>query len=147
VGSLIPPQSAYLDTSVILGLMTQETSTARAETFIRANKQPLSTSDLAAAELASAISRLVRMKEITKAEAAGIFKKFDQWRLQSTRIISLESSDILGAETYLRRLDLTLRAADAMHIAMAKRAGATLVTFDIKMATSAAAIGLPLANA
>ncbi len=127
--------------------MTQETFTVRAEAFIRANTKPLLTSDFAGTELASAISRLVRMKKITKAEATRIFKKFDQWQNRDIETIPLETSDILLAQTYLRRLDLTLRAPDALHIAVVHRIGAALVTFDIKMAASAATLGLLLAKA
>jgi predicted nucleic acid-binding protein len=126
--------------------MVQEAFTARAEAFIRTNAKPLLTSDLAGTELASAISRLVRMRELTKTEAAGIFKKFDRWRDQVIRPMSLATSDILYAETYLRRLDLNLRAPDAMHLAMAGRAGAMLVTFDTKMNASALALGLEVAD-
>jgi predicted nucleic acid-binding protein len=86
------------------------------------------------------------MKKITKAEATGIFKKFDQWRTQDIRVIPLETSDILLAETYLRRLNLTLRAPDAMHLAIAGRAGATLLTFDTKMNASALVLGLKVGD-
>lgn len=46
-----------------------------------------------------------------------------------------------AAEAFVRRLDLTLRAPDALHIAMAQRNGAALVTFDEKMAACAKALG------
>jgi predicted nucleic acid-binding protein len=42
----------------------------------------------------------------------------------------------------LRRLDLTLLTPDALHIAIAARIDATLVTFDRAMATSARALGM-----
>ena len=42
---------------------------------------------------------------------------------------------------FLRRLDLTLRTPDALHIAIAQRLAAELMTFDQKMAASARALG------
>jgi hypothetical protein len=39
-----------------------------------------------------------------------------------------------GAERLLRRLDLTLRSPDAIHLAVAMRIGSTLATFDRKLA-------------
>jgi predicted nucleic acid-binding protein len=54
----------------------------------------------------------------------------------------MDSSDFAGAEGLVRRLDLTLRTPDALHIAIARRAGAALVTFDKAMATVAGALGL-----
>lgn len=41
------------------------------------------------------------------------------------------------AAGYLRRLDLPLRTADAINIAMTQRLGADLATFDTAMAQSA----------
>jgi predicted nucleic acid-binding protein len=42
----------------------------------------------------------------------------------------------------LRRLDLTLRAPDAINIALAQRLEATLFTFDAKMAGAAKVLGV-----
>jgi uncharacterized protein len=47
----------------------------------------------------------------------------------------------------LRRLDLPLRTADAVNIAIVRRMGATLMTFDEKMAASAKALGVRVAAA
>jgi hypothetical protein len=47
----------------------------------------------------------------------------------------------------LRRLDLTLRTPDALNIAIAQRVGATLATFDAKMADAARALGTEVAAA
>jgi predicted nucleic acid-binding protein len=47
----------------------------------------------------------------------------------------------------MRRLDLTLRTPDALHIAISGRVGATLATFDEKMAAAARVVGLPVAAA
>ncbi len=59
----------------------------------------------------------------------------------------LAADDVRLAETFIRRLDLTLLAPDALHIAMAKREGAALATFDAKMAASAQNLGLDVAAA
>jgi predicted nucleic acid-binding protein len=42
---------------------------------------------------------------------------------------------------FLRRLNLTLRTDDALHIAIAQRVGAELLTFDRPMANAARALG------
>jgi len=104
-------------------------------------------SDFAGAEFASVVARMVRTKELKKTEARALFSKFDNWKLTSAKQMYLEPADVAAAETFLRRLDLTLRAPDALHIAMAKRAGAVLATFDTKMAASAKNLGLDLAGA
>jgi predicted nucleic acid-binding protein len=80
-------------------------------------------------------------------EARETLSQFDIWRLSGTRSVLLAADDVRLAETFIRRLDLTLLAPDALHIAMAKREGAALATFDAKMAASAQNLGLDVAAA
>lgn len=56
--------------------------------------------------------------------------------------VEINAEDVAAADIYLRRLDLTLLTPDAIHIAIAARIGATLVTFDRAMAASARALGM-----
>jgi predicted nucleic acid-binding protein len=104
-------------------------------------------SDFAAAEFTSAVARLVGMRILTGAEARAIFDDFEIWRLREADRPGILASDVATAASFIRRLDLTLRTADAINIAMAERIGATLATFDIKMGESARAIGVPVASA
>jgi len=53
-----------------------------------------------------------------------------------------EGADILRAEQLIRRLDLTLRTQDAIHIAIALRIDVALATFDRRMAGVARALGI-----
>jgi uncharacterized protein len=46
----------------------------------------------------------------------------------------------------LRRLDVNLRTPDALHIAIAQRLEATLVTFDWGMAAAARPLGMAVAT-
>jgi predicted nucleic acid-binding protein len=52
------------------------------------------------------------------------------------------TADIRAAKVFLRRLDLTLRTADALNIAIAQRIRAALVTFDERMAANARVLGI-----
>ncbi len=52
-----------------------------------------------------------------------------------------------SASEFFRRLDLILRTPDAINIAIAQRLGATLFTFDKKMATNAEILGVSIAQA
>jgi hypothetical protein len=53
----------------------------------------------------------------------------------------MTSADVTAAAGFLRRLDLTLRRQDALHIAIAQRVGAALFTFDQQMTSAARALG------
>ena len=57
------------------------------------------------------------------------------------------TGDIKTAEAFLRRLDLGLRTADALNIAIAQRMRAALITFDERMASSARVLGLSVVAA
>jgi predicted nucleic acid-binding protein len=91
------------------------------------------------------VSRRVRTGELTVDEAREAFSVLDVWTARAVRRITTSSADVAAATAYLRRLDLTLRTADALNIAIAERTGCTLLTFDRKMAESAQAIGLSIA--
>ena len=137
----------YLDASVVVALLTKDVFTSRAETYIRANAPILIVSDFAAAEFVSVIARRLRVREITEPIARVVFAELDAWVIRTTEHAETTTADIIAAAGALRRLDLPLRTADAVNIAIARRIGATLMTFDEKMAASAKALGVGVAAA
>jgi uncharacterized protein len=70
-----------------------------------------------------------------------VFSSFDAWTARAAKRAETKAADVLAAAAFLRRLDLTLRTADALNIAIAQRLGVALVTFDQKMAASARLLG------
>ena len=78
----------------------------------------------------------------SREKANGFLHAFDRWAFAATNRIVTESADVMAADRFLRRLDLPLRTPDAIHIAIALRAGADLATFDVRMAACAATLGL-----
>jgi predicted nucleic acid-binding protein len=134
----------YCDTSALLKLYLAEPGSAE---FTRAveGRDDLVVSDLAVTEVASALSRRVRQGAVTP-EAAR--------RVQRTIIESLDGSPYqrveLTRELHRRAehllLTLTntpLRAADALHLALALSArAASMAVFDARLATAARAVGL-----
>ena len=137
----------YLDASVLVALFHRNSLFPRAENYLRAHRPILIVSDFAAAEFSSAIARLVRVGATTSDEARVIFTDFDVWTARSSQSIALVVADVAAAQTFLRRLDLTLRTPDALNIAIAMRVNATLMTFDEKMAASANILSLAVATA
>jgi predicted nucleic acid-binding protein len=104
-------------------------------------------SDFAGAEFASALARRVRMREIARELAQAAFSAFDAWSQFRGDRLETTTSDVAAAERFLRRLDLNLRTPDALNIAIAQRTGATLATFDGRMADAARALGVEVADA
>jgi predicted nucleic acid-binding protein len=133
--------SVYLDASVLVSLFVDDPLSGRAEASLR-DQQVLSiVSDFAAAEFASAIARLVRIGDITPGGARHAFAAFDIWTSRETEKAHTTTIDVGAAATFIRRLDLPLRAPDAIHIAIAQRLGADMFTFDKRMAAAARALG------
>jgi uncharacterized protein len=138
--------SRYLDTNVVVGLLTNDPLTARVITVLRRDPEPLIVSDFTAAEFSAVVGRKARVRSITRQHALDALAAFDQWSGRVSRV-DLEAGDVSRADGFLRRLDLPLQAPDAFHIAIAQRVGATLVTFDQRMASAAWVLGLTVAGA
>src|SRR6266446_5559455 len=115
--------SIYLDTSVLIPTLVEEPVSGAVEAYLKTRPERL-ISDFAAAEVASGLSRLVRTSLLTAAAPA-----------------ELNSADARLAYTYVRRFELMLRAPDALHLAIARRIDATLVTLDRRLARAARELG------
>jgi predicted nucleic acid-binding protein len=138
--------SGYLDTNAIIGLLTTDPLTARAQAVLRQGLGELIVSDFAAAEFAGVIGRKMRTGIIGRPYALDALTALDRLSLRTSRV-ALETGDIPQADALLRRLDLPLQTPDAIHIAIVQRLGATLITFDRRMAAAARTLGLAVAGA
>lgn len=134
--------SLYLDASVLVALLSIDPLNARADAFLGAGPTDIIVSDFAAAEFSSAIARRVRTGEITRETGPADLANFDLWTARLTQRVEIAPGDVAEAQAYLRRLDLTLLTPDALHIAIAARIGAILVTFDRAMTASARVLGM-----
>jgi uncharacterized protein len=134
--------SWYLDASVLLPTLVVEQTSAAVDEFLLARANDLIVSDLAAAEVASALSRLVRMDRLTTTEAAYRLANFDDWRAGATELADMGAHDCRLANSYVRRFELTLRAPDALHAAICRRLDLRLVTLDRRLAAAARELGI-----
>jgi uncharacterized protein len=82
------------------------------------------------------------MGELKVEAARAAFSNLDAWTDRLGPRMQSAASDVVDAEGFLRRLDLNLRTADALNIAIAQRLGLSLATFDEKMAVAARLLGL-----
>lgn len=134
----------YLDNSVLVPLLLPDAFAARAEAFLLSGPAGLVVSDFVSAEFASVVGIRVRTKDLGMRDAQAALANFDVWCGQRTLGAETTTSDIRAAEAMLRRLDLTLRAPDAINLAITERLAASLATFDKKMAASAIKLGIPV---
>jgi len=134
--------SAYLDASALVPTLVDEPASAIMVAFIEQYSVTLVVSEFAAAEVSSALSRLVRTGTMTADEAKARLIAFDAWRRTGSEPADIRASDIWLANTYVRRFDLMLRAPDALHAAVCRRLDLTLVTSDRRLATAAREFGV-----
>jgi predicted nucleic acid-binding protein len=131
----------YLDASVILPTLVDESTSSTVLRFLAAAIDELLVSDYAAAEVASGLSRLVRMGQLSTDAGRNRLARLDSWRMADTSPVDLDNTDVQSAAMLVRRFELKLRTPDALHLAMSVRLGAELVTYDGTLADAAAACG------
>ncbi len=132
----------YLDTSVLVAYYYPEPLSRRAERLIRTHSCPV-VSDLTEVELRSALSRKVRLGELSTTSATQISSRFFGHLEEGlyTRV-PLERRHYEMAGDWLGRFTLMLRTLDALHLAVAASGTLRLVTADAALARSAKALGI-----
>jgi predicted nucleic acid-binding protein len=136
--------SCYLDASVVLPALLKEPASPAVDSFMSTVEQELLVSDFAAAEVASALSRLVRTGRLQPEEGTASLADFDAWRAAMATPAEIHAADVRLAEVFVRRFDLGLRAPDALHLAIARRLDATLITLDRRLADAARELGVSI---
>ena len=134
--------SAYLDASVLLPTLIEEIGSGVVDRYLAATGEGFVISEFAAAEVASALSRLVRTGRLESQDALARLADFDAWRAAASEDVALQTSDARLAHIFVRRFDLMLRAPDALHAAICRRCDYELVTMDKRLAVAAEALGL-----
>ena len=134
--------SVYLDASAILPILIDEPGSAVVDQFISQLDDELIISEFAAAEVASALSRLVRTGRLDIDDASRRLSDFDAWRAAASRDLDLQASDVRLANIFVRRFDLMLRVPDALHAAVCRREDHLLVTMDRRLAVAALELGV-----
>jgi len=134
----------YLDASALVKLYLPEPGSDALDAALQ-GRSDLTTSDLAITEIVSAISR--RRRE-------GLLPSSSCARLHRRILADIENGfysrcDLMPdvhreAERLMLAIDnVTLRAADALHLALASLSGAAaIVTYDVRLAEAATRIGL-----
>jgi uncharacterized protein len=135
--------SAYLDSSVVVSLFLGDIFSQRADELV-ASEKALLVADWAVVEVSSVIAKQARTGAISPAEAQTLYSNFDSWRA-SLAAAETTPADMLAAAQFVRRADLALRGPDALHIAICARRGAKLLTFDLRLAAAAQALGVEAA--
>jgi len=140
----IESSPVYLDTSALVKLYIPEPRSDELEAAI-VGRRDLFVSDLALTELCSALARRSREGDMAPQDTERVYRRAARdLSERSFRCAELTPRVHRDAERLLLSIgrDLPLRAADALHLALALVVDArTLVTFDAAFAAAAARLG------
>ena len=132
----------YLDTSVLVPYYAPESLSLAAQRTVREDARP-TVSDLVEVELFSALARKVRTREMLSPDAARIGQQFlDHLQAGLYTRLAVQRRHYETAREWLARFTLPLRAADALHLALADAEGLRLATADRDLSRSARSLGL-----
>lgn len=138
------PGPLYCDTSALLKLYVPEPDSDRFNAIV-AGRDDVLVSDLAVTEIVSALARRLRQgaiarKAVDRVQEA-ILERLDEGayhRVELTREVHRRAEHLLVNLTAV-----PLRAADALHLALAASArAASLASFDLRLLAAARAVGL-----
>jgi len=140
----IDSSPVYLDTSALAKLFLPEADSDEVEEVLR-GRSDLMISDLAVTEFVSVLVRRVREGTLRSAEARPLHQRLLR-DLDGGEFLRVDATEPCHrqAERLLFTLGTRapLRAADALHLALASIAGArALFTFDRRLAAAATSLG------
>jgi predicted nucleic acid-binding protein len=132
----------YIDTSLLLPYYCPEPLSRVAERTLRADPHP-AVSDLVELEFFSVLARKVRTKGLAAADATRIGDRFlGHLAAGLYRRLAVQRQHYELARTWLARFALSLRALDALHLALADVEGLRLATSDRDLWRSARSLGV-----
>lgn len=136
----------YLDTSAFVSLFVTDAHSPRIRGWLREHQPAVAVSSFGLVEFAAALSARDRAGRLAFGQAAATLHEVDAWVAGQATTVEVEPADHRVAATHVRRFELGLRAPDALHLATCARLGLPLLTFDLRQAAAATALGLALAG-
>ncbi|MBL0700515.1 MAG: type II toxin-antitoxin system VapC family toxin [Desulfosarcina sp.] len=134
----------YLDTSALLPYYREGKTSPAIQSFLSSLRVSVVISDLTGLEFASALSRWIRMKEITEVHAGLVESAFaEDIRSGLFRRLSITTKHYRQAQKWISSRKTALCTLDALHLACCFGAGMKMVTCDEVLAFSADVLGMP----
>ncbi len=143
------PLMLYFDTSFLVPMLIAEDTSERVEAFLLnlSAEKDLFVSQWTRVEFATLLSRLVRMQQLGRGNALECSKRFDLLLEQSFRVVTPAVADFELSRTFLARFDNSLRAGDALHLAIAvNRDAKNFYTLDNELLQAGEVLQIPVSK-
>jgi predicted nucleic acid-binding protein len=128
----------YIDTSALVALLSNEASVDRVDSWFAAQKAlPFFISDWTITEISSALSLKRRAGSLSAPKHLAALSEFRIMAETSFEILPVSRAHFQTAANFTDLHDLGLRSGDALHLAVAMEADATIVTLDKRFAIAA----------
>ncbi len=128
----------YVDTSVLVALLTNETTAERIANWLTEETRPLVSGDWCVTEFASALALKQRTSQITSKQGNAAWKVFNQFCEGHLRLLPLDREVFSQAAQLVRNSKNGLRAGGSLHLALALRVKVVaFFTLDVRLAESA----------
>lgn len=133
----------YVDTSVIVALLTVEPRTQDVTTWYAGLRDAPTCSDWLLTEFSSALSIKLRTGQITEANAKRVRKEFESLTEGGIRVVQVSRDAFRHAAEMVKLHDHSLRARDSLHLAVALELGAShMATLDRTLTENAKRKGM-----
>jgi predicted nucleic acid-binding protein len=132
----------YVDTCVLLAVLMPEAHSTTAAAFLEQASAPLAISSWSITEIHSALGLKVGTKALSPSQAEAVLQGFERSLAPGLLELELEPQDFRNANACLRGWRSSLRAGDALHLAIASGRGATLCSLDALFVAAAQQLGL-----
>lgn len=129
----------YLDTSVLVSALTTERAAPKVREWL-ASHEEFFISPWVQTEFASTLSRKWRAGELDEKGRAVAKAGFERLALESLVIVQIESKHFAAAGE-LCETESGLRSSDALHLAIAREKGLTLVSRDARFVAATRSVG------
>jgi len=141
-------EACYIDTSFLAPYYLPEASSAAVERKLRSLPEgSLIISPLVRTEFASVLSRKVRAQELDETDARRAMNALERHlNMRSLRMVDIIGRDFARATEWIMTMKYSLRAPDALHLAVAVRQDAILWTLDRSLSSAAKQVGLESRN-